>query len=181
LAKDAILDSGGGTNFCYNVLREIMAKKKKKTRQKCTKTPAKAEIVLLDPVTVKKKTQFIELFFTTSNNIAQTCATIGIGRQTYYLWLDKDPDFKKAMYDAGEKMKDYMESMLIKAADVDWRAAAFWLKIHAKDRGYKPDIALAAESGGVTDEIVIRHVYDKVPKKVKRIESEVVEKKGNEK
>ena len=148
-------------------------KKNKKAKRKKTKTPVKVDNV--NVATKKKQSQFIELFFKSSNNISQTCEAIGIYRCTYYLWMKTDPEFKSLIENKIEQLKDYMETMIVRAAADDWRAAYAWLKVKAKDRGWKPDIALAAESVTQEEELVIRHVYDKIPKKVKRIESKEIE------
>ena len=153
-----------------------MAEKKRKAtkrRAKKKKPPIEVEIERL--TRTKKQAQFIEVFFSTSNNVSQTCMAIGIDRGTYYDWVHNDNPFKKRIDDQLEKMKDYAESMIIKAMPDDWRAAVAWLKVKAKDRGWKPDIALAAEEAPQTEEIIIRHVYDQIPKKQhKQIESKEV-------
>ena len=132
-----------------------------------------------DLLTRKRQALFIQVFFSTSNNISQTCETIGINRWTYYNWLKNDSDFKMRIEDSIEKLKDYAESMVIRAMADDWRAAVAWLKIHAKDRGWKPDIALAAEDAAPTEELIIRHIYDRIPKKhVKQIESQEIKKEN---
>jgi transposase-like protein len=101
-----------------------MAKKK---QQKITKTPVTQEVTTIDNITTEKRqSMFIAEFFKDGNNISSTCQKIGIDRNAYYGWL-KDPDFKKKIHDELEKLKDYAESMVIKAMPDDWR-------IHAKDR-----------------------------------------------
>lgn len=156
-------------------------KKKKKSKQKTTKTPIIAEPVSDEEITrLKKQAQFIQVFFVIGNNVSKTCETIGIERNTYYRWLRTDPAFKAKIYDCLEGLKDYAEAMIIKAMPDDWRAALAWLKIHAKDRGWKPDIALANEEVE-TERIIIEHIYGKVPPKRKQIESKQLKKgKKNE-
>jgi len=78
-----------------------------------------------------KKDRFLEFYKRDEvrGHISMTCQAIGIGRQTYYDWIDKDEKFRKAIYDAKMDMCDDMEQVLIaRAVEKDTTALIYWLK-----------------------------------------------------
>ena len=163
-----------------------MTKKKTKKQDKvqnlANTLPTKAVVVresnLQIKVTNRNKIEFLAIFFEKRMSVSKICEDLGVCRNVYYYWMKHDPLFKMAIQEGIEKMKDYAESCIIASMPEDWKAAAFWLKIHAKDRGYKPDAALSMEDTP-TEDLTIHIVYDKPPKKVKRIESVVIENEGD--
>lgn len=78
-----------------------------------------------------KKARFIECYSKPEiqGNISVSCDAVGIVRQTYYLWLEKDENFKQLMYEAKMKMCDEMEQVLIaRAVEKSDTALIYWLK-----------------------------------------------------
>lgn len=72
--------------------------------------------------------------------VTLACKAAGCDRGTYYLYLKKYPEFKKAADAIQEITIDFVESKLlnnIKAGDTT--AMIFYLKTKGKDRGYSQD------------------------------------------
>jgi hypothetical protein len=95
-----------------------------------------------DKITKSKTTallkgKFLEAYKISAFNISQACRQIGIDRSTYYKWLVKDEDFATAIKDKREELTDFVESKLIeKISNGDTVSILFYLKCHAKKRGY---------------------------------------------
>ena len=64
----------------------------------------------------KKQLQekFIESYEKLANNVSISCKQVGIGRSTFYQWMDKDKDFADQIRDLDEAMLDFVESSLTK-------------------------------------------------------------------
>lgn len=94
-----------------------------------------------------KKKKFVQVFEKKACNIAHTCKAMMISRGTYYLWIEKDPEFRTAVDECRESMIDDAETMLQKKiADGDTAATIFMLKTRGKSRGYVEKYEL--EHGG---------------------------------
>lgn len=87
------------------------------------------------------------------------CDKVGIGRATYYRWLDTDEDFAgdatKAMLEGNGLISDAAESQmvnLIRSGNLG--AITFWLKHRhpAYRNKLEIDARVAHEGGGLTDE-----------------------------
>ena len=65
--------------------------------------------------TVDKKREFLEVYATRAHGVISiACRIVGIkSRKTIYNWMEKDPDFKKAMDDMVSYENDFMEDMLM--------------------------------------------------------------------
>lgn len=85
-----------------------------------------------------KKKLFLDNFVSKLNNISATCKHIGVSRQTYYDWINSDPDFKAEVDDLQEVIKDMIESAMFQKAIVQQDTSMLiWLsKTKLKDRGY---------------------------------------------
>jgi len=69
--------------------------------------------------------------------VTSACKSVGIGRTTHYLWMENDPEYKKAVDDLQNVALDYAESKLhsqIKKENAT--AIIFYLKTKGKRRGY---------------------------------------------
>lgn len=84
------------------------------------------------PVTTDtKKGKFVTLYKApeSGGNISTVCSAVGIARQTYYEWLEKDEEFRKLMYDAKMEKCDEMEQQLYQRGfEKDTTALIYWLK-----------------------------------------------------
>lgn len=87
--------------------------------------------------TAKKKDLFLKAFTEKHWNISKACQTIGIGRRTFYAWMEKDKNFKRKVEDAQEDMVDFAEDCLMRRIhEGDTTATIFFLKTKGKHRGY---------------------------------------------
>jgi len=69
--------------------------------------------------------------------VTTACKKAGVGRTTFYGWLDSDPKFKKAVDDIQNIALDFAESQLHKQISKgDTTATIFYLKTKGKKRGY---------------------------------------------
>ena len=85
------------------------------------------------------KKAFLEAYEKSFGNILVSCKTVGIARQTYYNWIEKDPEFKKEIesVEPQEKFLDFLEGKLVeKINGGDTTSLIFALKTKGKKRGY---------------------------------------------
>jgi hypothetical protein len=69
--------------------------------------------------------------------VTSACKAVGIGRTTHYLWMDNDPEYRRAVNDLENVAIDFAESQLhqqIKGGNPT--ATIFYLKTKGKKRGY---------------------------------------------
>jgi hypothetical protein len=93
-----------------------------------------------NPLTVKNKKAFLNKFESNSFHIANTCKSVGIDRQTYYMWIKNDPEFKIEMDVLVEKINDDIEKTLVsKAKEGNTDLIKFWAKTKMKHRGFAED------------------------------------------
>ena len=84
-----------------------------------------------------KKKAFIEVLRNNAGNIKLSCEKAGIGRTTYYNWIDDDKDFEKEVSNVNEELIDFAESELMKKiTDGNLTAIIFFLKTKGQTRGY---------------------------------------------
>ena len=60
-------------------------------------------------------------------SISQACAAVGIGRRTFYVWLQNDADFASAVDRAHTRLIAAAERMLQRAIEHGDTRAAMWL------------------------------------------------------
>ena len=69
--------------------------------------------------------------------VTSACKSVGIGRTTFYDWMNTDEEFKKQVNDIQNIALDYAESHLHKQIkDGSTSATIFYLKTKGKNRGY---------------------------------------------
>ena len=84
-----------------------------------------------------KKKAFIDVFRRNTGNIKATCEKVGMGRTTYYNWIDDDKDFETEVQNVNEELIDYAESQLhTKISQGNLTAIIFFLKCKGQTRGY---------------------------------------------
>lgn len=84
-----------------------------------------------------KKLQAASAYQKSGCNISEACRVADIERQTFYNWLNADPDFKSAIEEAKEKLLDFAESKLVEQIQTGITPALiFFLKTQGKQRGY---------------------------------------------
>lgn len=83
------------------------------------------------------KERFLKNFSRTYGNIAKSCKSVGIARNTYYNWLKDDSDFNQKIKDTVECIKDDIETLAFeRAKNNSDRMIIFLLQTKCKDRGY---------------------------------------------
>lgn len=85
----------------------------------------------------RRKKRFLKNLKDGFGIISYACDMTNISRQTYYRWCNEDAEFKSVCDDIKEDTVDSVESKLFQAiGDGNITAIIFYLKTHAKDRGY---------------------------------------------
>ena len=85
----------------------------------------------------KKQRDFITMFEKKALNISATCKAMNIDRTTFYEWCGRIPDFQKAVEQAREGFKDWVESQIVQCMnEKDKTMLIFYAKTQMKDRGY---------------------------------------------
>jgi hypothetical protein len=80
--------------------------------------------------------------------VTAACKSVGIGRTTHYLWMQEDPEYKKAVDDLSDVAIDFAESQLHKQIkDGNSTATIFYLKTKGKKRGYVERQEIEATGG----------------------------------
>ena len=83
------------------------------------------------------KKQFLDALEKALGVVTQASKVTGIARKTHYEWLQKDPEYKKAVDDLPELVLDFAESKLhglINEGNIT--AVIFFLKTQGRSRGY---------------------------------------------
>ena len=84
-----------------------------------------------------KKKAFIDVLRLNQGNIKATCEKVGMGRTTYYNWIDDDKDFEIEVQNTNEELIDYAEGQLhTKIHQGNLTAIIFFLKTKGQSRGY---------------------------------------------
>lgn len=112
-----------------------------------------SESTNLDSKHLKKKA-FLKAYAESFGNITASSKAADICRQTYYSWLEKDPEFRQQIENTepGELFLDYAEKALVdKIASGDTTSIIFSLKTRGKKRGYieRQEIEHSGELKGV--------------------------------
>lgn len=109
-------------------------------------TPVKIEmnpIDFVDKLDNPKKKRFAQLYNQLYGHIGNTCLGIGISRQTYYDWLEKDEAFRNCIMQAEMNLNDEVRDVLInKAASGDMTAVIFYLKKRHPDFKETPQVTI---------------------------------------
>jgi hypothetical protein len=84
-----------------------------------------------------KKRLILEALEKTLGVVTSACKIADVGRSTFYEWLEKDPEFKKAVDDISDIALDFAESKLHEQIkEKNTAATIFYLKTKGKRRGY---------------------------------------------
>ena len=80
--------------------------------------------------------------------VTSACKSVGIGRTPHHLWMQEDPEYKKAVEELGDVAIDFAESQLHKQIkDGNSTATIFYLKTKGKKRGYVERQEIEATGG----------------------------------
>ena len=84
-----------------------------------------------------KKEAVLEALEKTLGVVTTAVKSVGVGRSTFYKWLNEDEDFRKAVLEIENIALDFAESQLHKQiGDGNTSATIFYLKTKGKKRGY---------------------------------------------
>ncbi|MGG7036945.1 MAG: hypothetical protein ACI7YS_17385 [Flavobacterium sp.] len=84
-----------------------------------------------------KKAAMIKAMEDALGVVTIACKTVGINRRTHYVWMEDDPEYKKAIEDISEVALDFAESKLHQSIqNGSDTATIFYLKTKGKKRGY---------------------------------------------
>lgn len=87
--------------------------------------------------TALAKRAVLEALEKTLGVVTQACKLAKVSRSEFYLWKQKDEDFKKAVDDVSDIVLDFAESALHKQINEgNTTATIFLLKTKGKSRGY---------------------------------------------
>lgn len=94
------------------------------------------------------KKNFIQQIEGSGGLILPLAQAYGVTRKTIYDWINKNPEYKRAMEEARENLLDIAESKLLnKVTAGDQRACEFVLRTLGKDRGYVEKVEAAGKIG----------------------------------
>lgn len=84
----------------------------------------------------RRQDEFLYVMERRLYNITEACRALGIGRRTYYDWMD-EPEFKDRYTELMESRKDFVESALMRnIANGSSPDIKLFLTTQARDRGY---------------------------------------------
>lgn len=90
---------------------------------------AENRIVRISTKSDIKKAKFVELWRETKGHISNCCRALGMRRETFYSWLNKDSEFARLLVEAeGELNDDVRDALVQKITDGDMTAIIFYLK-----------------------------------------------------
>lgn len=69
--------------------------------------------------------------------VTAACKSVGIGRTTHYMWMEQDPEYKRAVEEISDVALDFAETHLHKQIkEGSSTSTIFYLKTKGKKRGY---------------------------------------------
>jgi hypothetical protein len=104
----------------------------------------------------QQKDEFLTAYEKLANNISVACKQVGIGRSTFYSWIDNDVEFANSIRNLDEAMLDFAEYALVnQIKEGNTTAIIFYLKSKGKKRGYTEKLELGTgEDNRIRIEIV---------------------------
>jgi len=96
-----------------------------------------------------KKQKVLKALEQTHGVVTDACKKAGLSRSQFYVYMDRDPKFKKQVEEIQEAAIDYVESQLFKnIKDGNITGQIFYLKTKAKHRGYIERSEVKQETSG---------------------------------
>lgn len=105
--------------------------------------------------TIKKR--LMEALTEFLGNISISCESVGVKRDKYYFYYDRDKDFREHAELCKDRRKDFAESKLDRLIEQENPTAIlFFLKTQCKDRGYseRQEIDLSNTDGSLKTPVV---------------------------
>jgi len=98
------------------------------------------------------KKAVIEALEKTLGIVTQACKMAGVGRSTFYKWMDDDEEFRKQVQDIDNVVLDFVESKLHKQIDGgNPTSTIFYLKTKGRKRGYIETKDITNNGGSFTN------------------------------
>ena len=111
----------------------------------------------------KDKANFLTILEKNRGLVSYAIKESGIAIQTYYNWLEKDPDFRSKIEQIHEGIIDWVESKLYEKIDEkDIQGIMFSLKSKGKKRGYGDSLII---DGNVSINVKIEGLDEIKPEK----------------
>ena len=118
------------------------------------------DLIKIDPKEIDKldnikKKKFIEFYSQDEvrGNVSVACNAVGINRQTYYNWLEKDEVFREIIKEAKLQLCDDMEQVLIgRAVDKSDTALIYWLKYNHSTYKEQPNVLIQQNFGKILED-----------------------------
>ena len=97
----------------------------------------------------KKQKDVLKALEETYGVVTEACKKAGLSRSQFYVYMDKDAEFKKMVEDIQEAAIDYVESKLFEnIREKNVTAQIFYLKTKGKHRGYIEKTQIQQETTG---------------------------------
>jgi len=85
----------------------------------------------------QKKIDFLDALEQTLGIVSTACNRVSIPHSRYRKWMERDPEFKKAVEQVADVTIDYVETQLFRQIqEGNAQATMFYLRTRAKHRGY---------------------------------------------
>ena len=85
----------------------------------------------------QKKIDFLDALEQTLGIVSTACNRVNIPHSRYRKWMERDPEFKKAVEQVADVTIDYVETQLFRQIqEGNAQATMFYLRTRAKHRGY---------------------------------------------
>jgi hypothetical protein len=126
------------------------------------------DVTKTDISKVKKKNtkrddeRLVLTFIKKAGSVSDTCAAIGISRQTFYRWMQETPELETEIENAKEALIDFVETKLLESIkEGNVAAIMFFLKTKGKGRGYVERTEITGGDGERLFEVqVINRIED---------------------
>ena len=113
------------------------------------------------------KNQLIEAMKKSLGIVTNACQMCNISRETFYTYMEKDPEFKKQIEDIENIQADFVESQFMKnIKNGDSSCIIFFMKTKGRKRGYIEKQEIDMTSKGESINQVTYIVKDETQKKL---------------
>jgi len=103
----------------------------------CNFVQISSDMGLVEERQKRYKKRMLEALRATYGIVSEAAKIVGIEKKTHYNWLHSDEEYRRAVEEVKETVKDFVEGKLLECIqERDTTAIIFYLKTQAKDRGY---------------------------------------------
>lgn len=109
--------------------------------------------------TKRNKERLLEALEKHLGIVTPACKEANVARETFYLWMNNDDDFKKKVEEINEIQGDFVENQLFnKIKEGSERSILFYMKYKGKKRGYSDSIDVTTNGENISSDIKINIV-----------------------